>query len=245
MRSLIVLIVVLFAAITIDAQSCPKENTHGLGEAPEPSVLHGTLLYHDELRQWLGLGLDHAACGQTEVQLIFNDSNKWRHAESLRECAVTVSGKLYIGPTGYYSAEMAISDPELKPDPSCRPLPLKPDPAAVPISTDLKEFHASIAVDYRGKGHVEVKVRKEQDKGLLLEPWQAFVHYNLNGGGDMIWFGCRESFQISDITQVPKSPTGIIQDKLDSSTVLVDMDGTNTVAFTCQKKRGPRDAKLK
>jgi hypothetical protein len=246
MRPFILLCLLLLSAIATYSQSCPKEDPHGRGEAPEFSSLHGTLQYHDELRQWLGLKLDRPACGEFEVQLVFIKPDEWRRAESFRECTVMVSGKLYESPTGYYSADMAISDPELKPDPSCRPYPVKPDPTAARIPTDLRTFHASVTVDYRGKGYVEVKAWRGEDRRVPLEPWQAFVNYSLTGSEDVMWFVCREDFQIKNITQDPKSPTGIFQDEPDlNSVVLQAMDAPNTVTFTCEKKRIARGAKRK
>jgi hypothetical protein len=109
-------------------QTCPGHSEHGLDNAQRPSVLHGILLVHDEIRKWIGLKLDQPACGQTEVQLVFSKAGAWREAEALRGCIVTATGKLYDSPTGYYSTGIAVSNAALKPDPSCRPSPVREDP---------------------------------------------------------------------------------------------------------------------
>ena len=70
MRTLIVFAAALFGTVTVNAQTFPpRDQQRGLEEASRPSVLHGTLLVHDELRQWLGIKLDRPACGQKEVEL--------------------------------------------------------------------------------------------------------------------------------------------------------------------------------
>src|SRR5713226_3530041 len=151
MRSLIVLSIALLAAVAVDAQTCPARDEHGPFEASRDSVLHGTLQLHDELRQWIGIKLDQPACEQTEVQLIFSEAKTWRKAEALRGCTVTATGKLFDSPTGYYSADMAISDASLKPDPDCHPFPIKENPHLVPVPQTLRTYHASISVDYGGE----------------------------------------------------------------------------------------------
>jgi hypothetical protein len=179
-RPLAILFLSVFPILAANAQNCPVRDERGPAEASIASTLHGTILLHDELRQWLGLKLDQPACAQVEVQLVFSDIEARRSAETLRGCAVSATGALFDSPTGYYSSEIAISNPALKPDPSCHPFPVKPDPSAVPIPTSLKSFRASITVDYRGKGHVDVRVWRSADK-KSLQPWQSFVQYHLTG----------------------------------------------------------------
>jgi hypothetical protein len=177
---------------------------------------------------------------------VFTKPDEWRRAESFRECTVTVSGKLYESPTGYYSADMAISGPELKPDLSCHPHPVKPDPTAARVPTDLRTFHASATVDYRGKGHVEIKVWKDQEKQVLLEPWQAYVSFMLTGGGDLARFGCREGYLLKNIEQVPRSSSEILEDIPNlAGASLEDQEGVNTITFQCEKKPATGAAKEK
>jgi hypothetical protein len=75
----------------------------------------------------------------------------------------------------YYSADIAISDAVLKPDPSCHAFPVKPDPYAVSVPPSVTAYQASISVYYRSKGHIDVKVWQNDNKRVLLEPWQAYV----------------------------------------------------------------------
>src|SRR5215471_14680408 len=149
MRLQMILLAFLSAVGSSYAQSCPVQNSQGVGQALEASVLHGKLLYHEELRPWLGLQLDRPSCDENEVQFVFSDTADWRRAKSLRSCTVTASGKLYVSPTSYYEKNMAISDPTVTPDKSCQPSPAEGDFSAVPIPQELRTYRVSIKVDYR------------------------------------------------------------------------------------------------
>jgi hypothetical protein len=224
----------LFASAAF-AQSCPTQDAAGQHDAAEASVLHGTLVHHDELRTWLGLKLDQPACGETEIQLTFATSDALRDAETLRNCGVTATGALFLAPTPHYSAAMAIEDPRLQPDPSCRPLPLEPDPSKAPVAPDLRTYHVLIAIDTRGKGHTDVRVSSDPDAGAPLAPWQAYAHFSLNGGGDVLWFGCREGF--APAAPVKNRPSTPDYPRLLNSDLGIglDVDAVNTVQFVCRR----------
>jgi hypothetical protein len=239
--SMILTIALLWAATTVHGQTCPI--TSG-DEAEKPSVLQGTLLLHDEIREWVGLRLERPVCAQTEVQLVFSKPEAGREAKSLRGCKVTATGRLFGSPTSYYSAEIAISNAVLKPAPTCHPSAVEEDPSSVPIPSDMKAFYASVTVDYRGKGHVDVKVWQGDDARSPLTPWQAYVSYNLTGGLDVIWFDCQKDFLIHDIKQSPENPSGILKEQPDLvGAALQDTRGTNTIQFSCQRKTGTPDPK--
>ena len=239
MRIVLGLLAVLCVSTSAHAQSCPRHDSEGGDDAADASLLHGTLVHHNELREWLGLKLDRPACGQNEIELVFYDSSAWRRADSFRGCGLTVVGKLYDSPTGYYSSDMAIEEGKLKPDSSCHPFPVRPDPSTTSIPKDLRTYRASITVDFRGKGRVVVKVWNDRDPQVSLRPWEAYVDYMLTGGGDIIRFDCRKGFQARDISQQPKSHRGLLNDVPDFPSVgLVDLNGTNTISFTCQRGSG-------
>jgi len=241
MRTFIFFATLFLAATTARAQTCPDKMSKGSPDPPKDSVLHGTLQVHDDLRQWIGVKLDTHICDQAEVQLIFSKTTAYRIAETMRECAITVTGELFESPTGYYSAGIAISDATLKPDGSCNPAPLKSDPQPVPIRQGLRAYHASITVDYRGRGHIDVQVWQGKEKRVPLAPWESYISYSLAGGRDVIWFGCQEVFKINDITQIPDGPNGVIDDQ--PYAALKDLKGVNVISFTCQKR--PLDAQPK
>ena len=159
LRALLGPLLLLCAAGTAVAQACPPKYPLGWREAPDTSILRGTLIHHDELRTWLGLKLDKPACGQTEMELVFGDSMAWRRADSLRGCLIGAVGKLYYSPTGYYSADLALSNARLKPDTSCHPSPVKRDPSTMAILLGVNAYRVSITVDYRGRVTAAVRVR--------------------------------------------------------------------------------------
>lgn len=144
-------------------------------------------------------------------------------------------GKLYYSPTGYYSANIAIDDAKLKPNPSCHPFPIRRDPSMTAILKELRIYRACIEVDYGGKSHVTVKVWKDRNPQLSLGPWQAYVDYILTGDRDGVWFGCRKGFEMKDISQLPKSSSGILDLQPGmAGASLQDFNAKNTITFTCQ-----------
>lgn len=224
----------LLSASAVLAQACPTEDSRGPHDATVPSMLHGTLIYHDELRIWLGLKLDQPACGETEIQLIFDTSEAYRKADSLRNCGVTATGKLFLAYTAYYSARMAIGDPRLVPDDSCHPLPIEPDLSKAPVSPNLQTYYVSITIDTRGKGHTAARVSADPDAQTSLTPWQAYAHYWLNGAADLAWFGCREGFSPGDVVHRPQSSGDIQRLNSDRGLGLND-DSVNKIDFTCRR----------
>jgi hypothetical protein len=219
------------------AQTCPTAADSEQGrDASRSSLLHGQMAYHDDLRQWLGLKLDKRACGQGEIQLVFADATAWRKAEALRGCSLTVDGKIFDSPTGYYSAKLAMSDPMLHTDSSCHPFPVKPDLSTAPIPPSVRLYQVSITVDYRGKGHVGIHVSDGQNGAMPLEPSQAYAHYMLTGSADVIWFGCRKEFQLEHVTQRPAG-SEILSQGDDAGAALRDMQGSNTITYSCQRKQ--------
>ncbi len=232
-----VIVLIAFLSTFVLGQTCPTaaESEQGSGAA-EPSVLHGRLVYHNDLRRWLGLKLDKPACGQGEIQLVFADAALWRRAEALRGCSLTVTGDIFDSPTGYYSADLAISDPVIHPDSGCHPFPVKPDLSTVPIPSGVQLYNVSINVDYRGKGHVTVHVSEGPNGATPLGPWQAYAHYMLTGGADVIWFGCQKEFHLGHITQQPPGDEILPRDD-DAGAALRNMEGSNTISYSCQRKQ--------
>jgi hypothetical protein len=229
-----VVLSVLFSLVSISllAQACPTAADSETGsDTAHSSVLHGRMVYHNDLRQWLGLRLDKPACGQYEIQLVFNDAAAWSNAEALRSCQVTVIGKIFESPTGYYSAVLAVSEPSLLPDRSCHAFPTKPDLSAAPIASSVHLYHVSITVDYRGKGQVSVHV-SDGNRTTPLEPWQAYAHYMLTGGADVIWFGCRKEFQLEHARG-----TEILPGDDDAGASLGNPRGLNTITYSCERKQ--------
>jgi hypothetical protein len=132
---------------------------------------------------------------------------------------------------------MAILDAELKADPACHPFPADADTSAIPPRPGLMSYVASITVDYRGKGHIEVRAWQGDDRVTPLTPWPAYVDYTLTGGRDVIWFNCQTGFRVQDIAQTPENPNAITYDpQFLTGTTLQDLEGTNVITFRCSQK---------
>lgn len=143
----------------------------------------------------------------------------------MRRCTLTVTGKLYNSPTGYYSANLAIQDGVLEPDASCQPLPPEPDLSRARVPSRVTSYHVLIDVDYRDKGHVDVLVWQGRSKRTFLRPWQGYADYLLTGARDVLWFGCAEGFLLSHVVQTPRATDAIFHDQPDQAgTSLVDLE---------------------
>ena len=182
------------------------------------------------------LSLDKPACGEDEMQLVFLEPKHWREADALRECNVTVIGTLFYSPTGYYSADMAVTDAMVAPDVSCKPFPVKYDPSLAPRKANITIFVAEIAVDYRNKGRVRVRVWENEQRKSELTPWQPYVHYMLTGSQDVMWFGCADGFEITRINQKPKPKDGWFHDEPNLAGTVLPSETLNTVSFACARQ---------
>jgi hypothetical protein len=223
------------------AQNCPGPD----GSVPAASTLHGVVQYHDDLRQWIGLNLDKPACGQSEIQLTFSRTDH-RAAKSISGCGATVSGSIFEGMTGHFSAELAIADPKIVPDRGCKPQPLEVDYSKVQPPRALQRYRASLSVDFSGKGHVEQHAWREQNQGAqntprktALTPAPAYVHYMLAGSGEVLRFGCASGFRPVDPVQNPPNPDGFVEDIPNMTGTTLQSDTVNTITFDCVRAPVP------
>jgi len=194
-------LILVAGCVCVQAQVCPSEH----GDATAPSTLHGKIMYHDELRQWIGLKLDRPACDQSEIQLVFvtgDETLAWRKAKSLSGCQATVEGMIVESLTGYYSTDLNIADPKINVDPGCTPKPLEPDLYQVTVPKTVNKYNAEMKVDLRGKGRLDGSASNAQ--GRLLSPWQAYVKYMLTGGMTM-WLECADDFVLSNPRRFPNA----------------------------------------
>ncbi len=173
------------------AQSCPPADGKNI-DAPQPSVLHGTVKYHPGTRPWIGLALPKPACGAAEIELAFSTSERWRHIKQMDHCSATVNGVITESPTVYYSADLNIFDGIITPNPGCMLIPPGPDYSKMTIPDSIKSYNVTIFTDIRGnkplRGEVSVP-------GHRLEPWQIYVQSSLNGEKDLD-LNCREGFKL-------------------------------------------------
>ena len=220
--------------------SCPDYDKYKDLNAPKPSSLHGTIQFHDEIRQWLGVKLDKPTCNESEIQLVTAKSDGYRQMKTFVGCTVSVTGVLFQGATGYYSTKLAI-DPDIKPEAGCRRSALEPDPLTIPIPATLRNYQVSITVDYRGEGHVDFSAWSSSNPRQRLKPWQTYIHYAMTGGNDSIFFGCHKGFTVTDIRQDGKSALELLknEDRVgDMPRAWLNQDqGLNTFTYICRRSK--------
>lgn len=234
-------LLMLLCALAAGAQSCP---TNVFRDAPKPSTLRGTLVFHDDFRGWLGLSMDKPACGEDEIQLVSPDGKQdYRSLKSLRGCAAVVTGSIYKSPTGYYSAPLALSVLQITPDHSCKPHPVEPDFSQIPRRADVDRYSASITVNFKA-GPVQVAVWRDDNKNHPLTPWQPYVSYSITGAIEVMWFGCIEPFQMTKAKQIAPRLKSIALGGMNESmtNAELDMERVNTITFKCARpsSSGPK-----
>jgi hypothetical protein len=190
-RLAIILILVALGAGTLFAQSCPSSDGKDI-DAPQASVLRGTIKFHPGPRPWIGLVLQKPACGTSEIQLAFSTGERWHRIKQMDRCSVTVKGVIIESPTAYYSADLNIFDGTATPDPECKLLPHDPNYSKLTIPDSIKSYEATIFTDIRGNKPLRGEVSSSRRR---LEPWQAYVETLLNGEKDLN-LSCGKGFEL-------------------------------------------------
>jgi len=182
MRFVLVFTVLSLLAIPLaNAQLCPQENAKGPSKASVSRTLSGTVVYHDEIRQWFGLKLDAPVCGEREIQLLQGggafevDGSNAHSIETFRGCRVIVDGPLGIPGTGYYSADLYQDVEKINPEKGCVLEPPLPDFSKATPDKSVRSYQVSMRLDYSARGgHIDVTVKAGDH---LLKPWQAYASY--------------------------------------------------------------------
>ncbi len=187
MRILITL--AMLGAGTLFAQSCPPSDAKD-NDAPQASVMHGTIKFHPGTRPWLGLVLPKPACGASEIELAFKDGEF--RAKQMDHCAVTVKGVIGASPTIYYSTDLNIFGPVITPDPGCHLLPPDPDYTRMTIPDSISSYKATVFAEILGNKPLRGEV---SSSGRRLEPWEPYVQYFLNGEEDL-GLNCHDGFKL-------------------------------------------------
>lgn len=195
MKRLALLSCFYLLGIAAIAQSCPQASKDGSGKPSETVALRGQLIYHDGIRKWFELKLDHPACGQKSIQITFEEKNR-RSAEVLRGCEVVSTGPMAESPTGYYSLDLFQEDPRIEPigycakqEPFEEVLASEPEPA-------IQTYQVEMLVDYEPGDHPIVF--RVTSKGKELEPWQAYASYFFTGGF-VLYGNCGKGFVVDRV----------------------------------------------
>jgi len=153
---------------------------------------------------------------------------------ALDGCRGTVTGKLALSETGYYSRDMYISDPDVKPDLSCRPVAVPPDPSKAPVVPGVHSYKATLVIDLSKNKPMEAKVWRTDGKRSELTPWQAYLDPLLTGGY-CLWVSCREGYS-------PTSGMATVNGRTESTAPYGDIPGMcpsetgqSSITITCVK----------
>jgi hypothetical protein len=191
LRICILLILATLGSCALFAQSCPSSDGKSF-DAPQLSVLHGTIKYHPGTRPWLGLVLEKPVCGASEIELAFGRRDGWSRAKQMDHCSVTVKGVISESVTVYYSADLNIFNPVITADSDCRLLPADPDYEKMTIPDSVKSYEVTVFTDIRENKPLRGEVSAS---GQRLEPWRAYVEIFLNGEEDLN-LSCRKGFRL-------------------------------------------------
>lgn len=224
-----IVVSLILAALTVRgvfAQSCPPADGKN-PDAPQPSVLHGTVKYHPGTRPWLGLVLQKPACGASEIQLAFSGDG-WSRAKQLDHCWVTVKGVISESLTAYYSADLNIFDAVITPDPNCKLLPPDPDYSKINIPNSITSYEVTVFTDIRANKPLRGEV---SSSGQRLEPWQPYVQVFLNGEEDLN-LNCRVGFKL-----VSFKSSGSQSELFDQNTARLDVneDAPASLTIVCHR----------
>lgn len=192
---------ILCAAISAHAQSCPRSDAKGSPIDSESRTLEGKLIFHDGLRKWFELKLDQPQCGQSSIQLIRIEGS-YTPLEVLRGCRVHSTGPISEALTGYYSLDLAQDVKRIEPIGACtRQLPFpdyshaRPDPA-------IHTYRVEMDFDYDPLDEpIHFRVTSG---GRELQPWQAYASYTLTGG--FVLYGmCADGFAVDKVFGTPQA----------------------------------------
>jgi hypothetical protein len=227
------------------AQDCPRENPNGPSIPSATRTLNGTIVYHDALRQWIGVRLDAPVCGQSEIELIARGNtdsemrSSQRTLDTLRGCKATATGTLDLAPTGYYSTDIFQNVDKAEPDASCIPQPPLPDFSRAKPNPAIYSYQAKLTVSSLGEGSIRGKARSN---GRVLTPWQAYVHSFLTGGF-VLYGSCADGFELSHVSGTPAAHASQIDYQAAMDGDIEKGIRSAAMTFTCTRESSPKITK--
>lgn len=244
-RSIAILARALAIAVCVSApavaQQCPKSTEKEPDILSAPRTLEGQLVFHDAVRKWFELKLDHSECGQSSIELLGARSAR-ALVEVLRGCHVRSKGSLGLALTGYYSLNVYQDVQEIEPVGECaRQAPL-PDYSKAKPDKVVRNYQVDMTTDYDPLNHpIGVRVTSA---GKELQPWQAYASYELTGG--FVLYGrCAEGFMVDRVFGSQEASPSHFTDRGDPSDMAeFDPEGVANSAdkhlhlgYTCVRKR--------
>ena len=195
---------------------------------------------HNGLRRWVELRPDAAVCGSTSIQLFEGgggsfevDAGNSVGLEALRGCSLTITGRLGIPGTGYYSAPFYMNVDRKQPDKGCVPQPPIPNYWHAKPDANVKRYRVHMTVDYKGEGSVSATATAGSRS---LQPWQAYANYFVTSEF-VIWINCAKGYDLSNMSATPAA-----HPEQTDNNVSIDPDGAaekgvwkTHADFTCSR----------
>jgi hypothetical protein len=195
--------------------------------------LEGRLIFHDGIRSWFELKLDHQECGEGSIQLLQEDQNS-KSLEIFRGCRIKSHGALDFSPTGYYSRGVYQSVQHVEPLGACVRKSPFPDPPSAKPDKAIREYRVEMHVDYRPGDHPVLF--RVSHAGKALRPWQAYANYWLTGS--LVLYGrCGEGFVVEKVFGTPEANPAHFDEGSSGDMATFDPEGAEAsgldLGFTC------------
>ncbi len=226
----------LTATLHAQPQKCPADNSTDV-----PATITGALEYHPGVYAWYGARPAQPVCGQSVIQLGFDDSTQFRDAHRFVGCTVTVTGNLFQPVTGFWSVPLGITDAHLRPVAACKPGQPLPDYSAIPIPASLHRYKVTAAFDPTTLTFSAQTT--DATSGKPLTPWQTYATDLGNGARDLQRMFCANGFHASDPRDTHNQPD--LQANVDPDfpaaieVALPDTTTTVKLSFTCTRSASP------
>jgi len=199
--ALVAIHVVGFSAVAALAQECPQTSPTGTTIASTARTLEGSLIYHDDIRKWFEIKLDHPQCRQSSIQLV-PENDEWKAIEVLRGCRVKSTGSIDFSGTGYFSLGTWQNVQQIDAVGLCRRQLPFPDYSKEKPTKSVQKYRVNMHINYAHEG--QPIMFRISSAGRELLPWQVYASYELTGG--FVLYGkCAEGFVVDRVWGTPQA----------------------------------------
>jgi hypothetical protein len=199
--SALAMAIVAGATIVALGAPCPQVSTTGPDIPSEVRTLEGSLVFHNDIRGYFELKLDHPECGEPSVQLT-DSLPDWTAVEVLRGCRVRSRGVLVNSPTGYYTLNIYQAVDRIEPVGPCTRQPPFPDYSNAKPDKAVGKYEVDMYIDYEPEDHP--LIFHVTSEGKELHPWQAYAGYLLTGGY-ALYGHCAKGFFVDKVFGTPQA----------------------------------------
>lgn len=214
---------------------CPRQYSDGSYIDGYSRTLTGSLVFHDDLRQWLSLKLDAPVCGLQELELVHTDEMHPLKLEVFRGCHVAVTGILGLPATGYYSAELYQDVDRIEPAAGCVRKARFPDYSKLKPAPAIRSYRVAMWFNYGSDGPLHATVTTG---GRSLGPWQVYTSYFLTG--EFAFYGyCADGFLMEHLAGTPAAKPWMVDNyfAMDPESAAEKNVHEIKVGFTCTRSR--------